>query len=255
MSIEAAITHLIANRHSKAGTVPLGDRPLLERDNDYERQVALKADLMARFGRDVFDCGQGHDDSFQAVAGRFGAPDFKTLCMSVQEDLLLLVPDGGGMRLQGGGLFFPSKWALADKIGKPLDLVHGPVPSYQGGLAATVNRLLLRLPEGQVLLRYNWTLHDAAALFQHSHLTAKHTPAASPDQLWFRSERQTLSRVDEAGAALFTIKTLQAKLPDALKANSGLGPFLADDIAAMNKATLAYKGLTDKRDALLAYLA
>lgn len=255
MSIKAAINHLIANRHSKAGTVPLGNAPLFQQDDQYDRQIKLKADLLVQHGAEVLAIEPAYEDRFQALAEKHDAPDFQTLCLSVQEDLLLLVPDGQGMRLIGGGLFFPSKWALSDKIGRPLGVVHGPVPHYQEKLGATVDRLLTRLPEGQVLLRYNWTLHDDDALFQHPHLTQPHPSAASPAALWFRSERQTLSRVDGAGTVLFAIKTLQAALPDAIRKVPALAGFLHDEIAQMDGDYLAYKSLTDKRDALLAYLA
>ncbi|MEN8723121.1 MAG: heme-dependent oxidative N-demethylase subunit alpha family protein [Alphaproteobacteria bacterium] len=254
MSLQDAIAHLIANRHNRAGVTPIGDQPLLLRDAAYDVETKLKAELLAQHGDEVLAIASGQQSAFCVLAAQFGAADFTSLCLNVQEDLLLLAPDGGGMRLIGGGLFFPSKWALSDKVGKMLGLVHGPVPGYDDKLAPTVNRLLTRLPAGQTLLRHNWTLHDDGALFQHPRLAQNNAPAASPDRMWFRSERQTLSRVEGAETILFTIKTVQARLPDAIGDTPALADFLRDEIAAMDDRTLAYKSLINKRAALLSYL-
>ena len=48
----------------------------------------------------------------------------------VEPDFLLLKSDGGATHhLLSGGICFPSSWSLAEKIGKPLDVVHSVVPS------------------------------------------------------------------------------------------------------------------------------
>ena len=51
----------------------------------------------------------------------------------VQEDFCILQADdqsGDTYRLTAGAVCFPSNWRLADKIGRALADVHGPVPGY-----------------------------------------------------------------------------------------------------------------------------
>ena len=48
----------------------------------------------------------------------------------LEPDILLLMPSGesGEFRLVAGCVCFPSSWCLAEKIGRPLSVIHDPVP-------------------------------------------------------------------------------------------------------------------------------
>ncbi len=48
----------------------------------------------------------------------------------VQEDLCLMRRDGAEWRLAAASLCFPSRWRLAEKLGKPLAGIHEPVALY-----------------------------------------------------------------------------------------------------------------------------
>jgi hypothetical protein len=71
-------------------------------------------------------------DTPLAVAGRL-----------VQEDICLLErPEGGYEHLLSAAILcFPASWTLAEKIGRPLGAIHGPVPDYDPGMAARVQRM------------------------------------------------------------------------------------------------------------------
>ncbi|MCF4167467.1 DUF3445 domain-containing protein [Zavarzinia compransoris] len=178
----------------------------------------------------------------------------------VQEDLCVMAPSGEGeaYRLVAASVSFPARWALADKIGRPLAAIHGPVPNYDARLGGAMDRFFAVLRTDRPVWRTNWSMHDDPALFQ----TAPHgdravTPpigvADAGTRLYLRSERQTLRRLPVTGAVLFTIRTYQCPLAT-IAADPEAASLLAGQLATMPAETVAYKGLTRHRDAVLAYL-
>ncbi|MCW0180507.1 MAG: DUF3445 domain-containing protein [Zavarzinia sp.] len=178
----------------------------------------------------------------------------------VQEDLVLMASAGEGepYRLVAASLCFPSRWALADKLGQPLEGIHGPVPFYKEKLAAPMDRFFPLLKEDRPVVRANWSLHDDPALFQ----PAGHgdRPAVPPitaadvgQRLHLRSERQTLRRLPVTQGILFTIRTYQCPVAE-VAAEPENAALLAEALAAMPPETLAYKGMTHHAATLIAYL-
>jgi hypothetical protein len=179
----------------------------------------------------------------------------------VQEDLCLMASPAAGEPyvLVAASLCFPSRWRLADKIGRPLRAIHGPTPFFNEKLLAPVERFFANLTVERPMVRTNWSIHDDPALFQpQGHGDRPADPPITVDnvgaRLFLRSERQTLRRLPATGAVLFTIRTYQCPV-----AEVAADPARAGDLAAAVEAfppeTLAYKGLTQHKAALLAYLA
>ena len=127
----------------------------------------------------------------------------------VQEDLCLVADPGAGHRLVAGSVSFPSHWVLGDKLGRSMAAVHAPVPHYEAELARRVDTFFDRLRPGRVVVRRNLSVHDHAELHRPGPAETYETwaPDAGPEGLWLRSERQTLRRLPETGAVLFTIRT------------------------------------------------
>jgi len=132
--------------------------------------------------------------------------------LAVWEDLCLLTRAGEGepFVLTGGALAFPTDWHLADKIGQPLLGVHAPIHGYAEQLSEGVDRFIDGLKPGEIYGRTNWFVvaSDALRYLPHddpqdrfAHVTA----ANAGETLFVRSERQTLRRLPETGAVLFTI--------------------------------------------------
>lgn len=130
----------------------------------------------------------------------------------VWEDLCLLTRtgEGGPYRLTGGALAFPTDWHLAEKIGQPLLGVHAPIHGYAEQLSEGVDRFIDGLKPGEVYGRTNWFVVASDALRylpqddpaeRFAHVTADN----AGETLFVRSERQTLRRLPETGAVLFTI--------------------------------------------------
>ena len=165
---------------------------------------------------------------------------------SVADDLCLLLPGGGDddgdgrWRLAAGCVCFPSYWRPRDRIGEPLDLVHTPVPGYPGALADRVDGFLGRLRPGQGVWRRNWLVHDVPDLHLPGWVdVARPTPV--PHGRWLRSERQTLVRLPDVAAVVFTIRTHQVPMT-ALAQRPDVAGALAAAICGWSEAQRAYKG-------------
>ena len=177
----------------------------------------------------------------------------------VQEDFCLLRQEPDGLRLIAAVLCFPSRWRLADKIGRLLGPIHAPVPHYEARLAQPVDRFLARLAPDRIAMRFNWSIHDDDALFQPTgHARDDHVTAVTPDNageaLFLRVERQTFRRLpDAAGTIAFGIRTHVTPL-HIIAGIPGEAARLASAVAALPAETQRYKGLLPFRATLLAYL-
>ena len=176
----------------------------------------------------------------------------------VQEDLCLVQPDGTAPLLTAAVLCFPSRWRLAEKLGRPLAEVHGPVPLYAERLARPVDRFMRHVKPGHIAARLNWSVLDDATLFQpagkwrQAH-NASVTAGNAGDTLFLRVERQTLRRLPHSGAVLFGIRVHVYKLSAAIR-DADTAARLAEAVRALPEATQRYKSLLPIRAALLAWL-
>ncbi len=143
-----------------------------------------------------------------------GRHPLETAARLVQEDLCLMAERETDIALVAAALCFPSHWRLAEKIGGSAAAIHGPVPHYDRELRAKVDRFLERIPEGRIVLRRNWGIHDHETLYVPEHPPPRPGIDAhnAGDRLWVRSERQTLRRLPRSGAVLFTIRVQFAAL-------------------------------------------
>jgi hypothetical protein len=131
------------------------------------------------------------------------------------------------------------------------------VPDYAQALSGPVDRFLGLLKPGRLVARMNWSIHDdAAALFQPNADHAPHgaiTAANAGALLTLCIERQTLSRLPQTGAIMFTIRTYQHPLGD-IAAVPGAAASLRETLAVLPDAVAAYKGISVFREALEGYL-
>ena len=176
----------------------------------------------------------------------------------VQEDFCLLRAESGGLALIAAVLCFPGRWRLADKIGRRLDAIHGPVPFYPARLAGPVDRFLALLKTGRLARRSTWSVIDDPALFQPTGHGATAEAAAITAEnaggtLVLRVERQTFRRLPESGAVVFGIRTHVTKLAQ-VTALQGEAARLREAVLAFPPEMARYKSLLPFRPALLAYL-
>lgn len=174
----------------------------------------------------------------------------------VAEDLCVMEAGPEGYRLTAGVLCFPLHWSLADKLGRPLDLIHSPVPGFDQALARPVERFFRSLQPARPVWRTNWSLVDTPELFlppTHRGTAPAFDPARPGETLWLRTERQTLRRLPTTGAVLFTIRTRVEPLAAVVR-EPGTAAALAGRVREMPDAMARYKGIAPIRGPLLRYL-
>ncbi len=179
----------------------------------------------------------------------------------IQDDLVLMRKEDGEHRLVAAALCFPSSWSLAEKFGRPMADIHGPVPGFgRGGRTAErIERVFSNLKPDQPVQRYNWSLYDSPDLFypERSHTKSGLFDETGTPNIWLRVERQTLRRMPVSGDILFTIKICVDPLAALQDHTDGarLAKGLKTLVEALNADQTAYKGLTGQRAEVVAALS
>ncbi|MEM0923142.1 MAG: DUF3445 domain-containing protein [Pseudomonadota bacterium] len=167
-----------------------------------------------------------------------------TLGRLIAEDLCLMEQPGTGgeYRLVAATLCFPSRWLLSEKLGRPLTVIHEPVPDYDDTLARRVNRMFEAVRPGRPLVRVNWLVHAVAEL--HLPLGSAEK-AKEPDDLsgplYLRTERQTMTRI-APGSVVFAIKTSICPLEALSPAEAAA---LGQALSQLDPHSIAYRAGSD----------
>jgi dimethylamine monooxygenase subunit A len=174
----------------------------------------------------------------------------------VQEDFCLMRSAPEGYVLSAASVCFPSRWLLAEKIGRPMGQIHAPVPGYAEKLRSPVNRFFEQIRSDRPVWRLNWSIVDSPDLFllQSRNTKPNLNGADAGEKLWIRVERQTLRRLPQSGNILFTIRTYVYSL-SLLETNPSAAKGLATAIQQVSPEMQHYKTLLPIREALLDYLA
>ncbi len=128
----------------------------------------------------------------------------------VSDDLVVMSPVKGDWLCTALTLTAPTFFPIDAAFGHDLTALHGPVPDG-ARLAQRIGRVFDGLRPDLVLERYNWTLQCGPD---------RHTPHGAPlraraasvalrdaeTSLHLRVERQTIRRLPQTGAVLFTIR-------------------------------------------------
>lgn len=184
----------------------------------------------------------------------------------VQEDLVIMLPQkdhgphaSAGWWLAAGSVAFPSRWSLKEKYGMPMDIIHAPVPFYADQLKSLVDGFFAKMPYNEIYARRNWSLYDNPTLRQDNteHENGKErkliTPKNAGEKLWLRVERQTLTKLKESGAILFTIRIHLRQLKHVVKFDE-VSNKLAKALSALPPKMHTYKQTDIFLDSVLAYL-
>jgi len=128
------------------------------------------------------------------------------------EDMCLLTQNSPGdpYRLIGAAVAWPTDWHPREKIGLPLRALHAPIAGYAEQLASGVDRFMETLRPDAIYGRCNWFvaptgerrwLANGPPAEAFAHVTSDN----AGETLFVRCERQTLRRLPETGAIVFTI--------------------------------------------------
>lgn len=190
---------------------------------------------------------------------RSDQPPLITAGSLVQDDLVILSKRDTGWHVVAGYVAFPSAWSLSEKIGHPMDVVHAHVPGFSGGTrnATMINRIFDNLQPDLPAMRMNWSIYPEGDLFwpPERNAAANRLPFNAARN-FVRVERQSLRRLPRTGDIVFTIRIYSdpiaslVALPNAAEVANALIRRLKD----FTPEQLAYKGMAEKKAALIAYL-
>lgn len=190
----------------------------------------------------------GHSDN--TVAGRMAI-----LGAALDPDILILSKDGAGVfRLCAGALCFPTFWSLTEKLGRTLDEIHGVVPGLNSALQVTITQFLQKLKPGTAYERSNWGLVATPELNLHVRLDRPRLSLPfHSEQIWVRIEDQILAALPSTGGIVFGIRLRVLPLRQFM-GDPMLRTGLRRALRTMSEPLIAYKGITEIRDALLEFI-
>lgn len=189
--------------------------------------------------------------------------DVASLALALQDDFVILHDEEtpGGQRrfrLRFLSVAFPSNWDPADKLGLDFAAVHAPVAD---------NALLLQGAQGimdmafrqRPMQRHVWLISPDGDLPQHPRerqqrwqdALARAGDGALLEHAFFRVERQRTWPMAELGRGVFFIRVMVCPLLPVLAQAPGRSAELADALASMSDAVVAYRGMGLVRDRLV----
>ncbi len=247
----------------------VGARPLVvtqwvsEIDEQWQQNIDLKKWLLANQHDEVVGCVADNDvaceEAARGIADSLGLVTEKKcrgidaleqVVAQIADDVCILTIDSDStLVLSAAVLCAPNRWLLADKLGKPMDVVHAPVARYDTDLARPVDSFLNRLAVDRPMWRTNWGIVNDPMFFQPR--IAAVTPNINAGDLLMRVEYQTLRRLPVSGAVMFTIRTFQEQLSDLVTRVPRMASVLTQLIDQLPDNVAAYKSISPYRAALI----
>ncbi|MBT8427108.1 MAG: DUF3445 domain-containing protein [Erythrobacter sp.] len=238
----------------KMGLAKLDEGAWLQPDPDLAARAAGFTDYPE--GIQLSPEGEAPGAELAAMLGLAGS--LPEAARNHHEDMCLLTLREGEeqYRLVGAAVAWPSDWTPADKLGLPLRALHAPIQGYEEQLASGVDHFMAKLKAGAIYGRCNWFI---AATGERRWVAeppeeafAHVTPENAGETLFVRSERQTLRRLPETGAILFTIGIYVAPLGELSRENQQR---LATAVTSLLKGEGDRRGAQAFAHALTAYVA
>jgi hypothetical protein len=236
------------------------------RDDDWLPTIEMKRALIEERRDEVVACLLGAEHACEEVArgvmssigvaptSARGVDALVDAALCVADDLCIMMSDADGMpRLVAAVLCSPGRWRLAEKIGGTMASIHVPVARYDIDLDSPVNAVLKRMNVEKPMWRTNWGISNHPALFQPDN--PPHTPDMDIADMWFRTEWQTLRRLPETEAILFTIRTYVEKLSDFVERDYELVHGIGDIINKIPEDVAQYKSIAPYRERIFEYLS
>ena len=220
---------------SLPGIAPMTMADWLIIDEAYAGQMSLREELLAKRRREVLALEENtrpaaeellhvvvgllvEKEGFSVSDTGVTCPDGRhvvlddqdplgTVARLVQEDMCILQRRGDQHVLTGAVLCFPASWSLSEKFGKPLTGIHVPVNSYDNNIARRVQRLFDGVRAGRPMWRKNVLWYNEPDLFQPRKENERRVPVDVATASYLRSERQSILRLPQSEAVVFSIHT------------------------------------------------
>jgi hypothetical protein len=252
----------------------------LEAGNDLDAQIPERIELASSVPDVVYQELPGYEGAVQELIGRvienlkeFHDRDYSFTSNTVRhiptdtlvsltcedvllqistiigEDLVVLSREDEEWKIVAGAVLFPSRWKLSEKIGKGMDAVHAPVPGYESALAPYMTATFDKIGVDRPVWRKNWSLHSTEDLHQPSSIHEQ----VLPEDYWWRTERQTLTRSQEGEFLYFTIRNRAEPLVW-IKENAQSALEFSKTLESFSPETIEYKGLQSDHQVIIDYL-
>lgn len=171
----------------------------------------------------------------------------------LEEDFILMFPDAKNYDtdefiFKGGVFAFAAGFDPAERFKTPLTNVHGPVPEYRTKLRPQMNKFFDKLKPGVFVKRNNWSIQTHNKVFvigANKGVEGEEIKSLDPNtldfkrQVYFRSERQTLTKLPKTGTMVFAIRTYLTPMWNIRE--EGLGDELIGGIEGMQETIGQYK--------------
>tara|TARA_B100001013_G_scaffold223483_1_gene136644 strand:+ start:1506 stop:2396 length:891 start_codon:yes stop_codon:yes gene_type:complete len=183
-----------------------------------------------------------------------GVPVIESTRRLVQEDICLLQRRSEGWVMTACAVAIPTQWDVPSKFGITLDSIHEPVPRYDTDLSQLMGTFFDRLRVDRPVWRANRTLTGDPGLRlaphqRHEPLRQDITLANVAERVWLRVEYQTLRRLPQTDAIVFTIRILRQQIASVAEHPTALGELvqslskLPKDVRGYKNSTAAYASL------------
>ncbi len=197
------------------GVMPLEMADWLQVDEAFDAQIAEKARLLRACREEVLQTSpqaQASAEELLALATKHseavphGSDEpLAKLATFTQEDFCILQKQGDEHVLTAALLCFPASWTLAEKFLRPLTVIHDPVAPYTDDIAKRVQRLFDAVRPDRPLWRANALRYSDPTLFQPRRYGENRDHPEEGG--YIRSERQSILRLPETDAVVFSIHT------------------------------------------------
>lgn len=185
----------------------------------------------------------------------------------LEEDYIILYPEPerktDEVIFKGGVFLFAAGFDPATIFNTPLTNIHGPVPEYKSKLRPQMNKFFDKLKPGVWVRRNNWSVQTHNRVFVMNDNKGKEDEEITdldPDTLdfqrevFFRSERQILTRLPKTGAIIFSIRTYLTPMKQIRDEGNDIVLELIGGIEGMQGVIGQYKRRPAWGPAVIAYM-
>lgn len=249
--IEPDADALLFYHHKLEQRRRLDDRVWRALPESIPAQTETAQQLAAHLQRDYPEAYFVQGSSLHCAGGDFTVPlagaghPLWNSSLWIADDLVLMEQRGREYVLTAASLCSPSHWRLEDKFDRGMSTIHEVIPGFDTSLQPRIERFFAHLRVEYPVVRHNWSVQLGNALCARP--GEDRVPGA--DELYYRSERQSLRRLPNTGAIVFTIRVYVHPLA-ALASVPGAIPQLLAAIDACSPELYEYKGFAAVEAAL-----
>jgi dimethylamine monooxygenase subunit A len=235
----------------------------------YELRERVAAHLAADFpmhfrrsGSGLYSLIDGAHHDFQDSS----VEPLRQLSSFVEEDFMLIEEDRGAHVITAASNAYSSSGRLVASVGHDVAWAHEPVPQLTNKLGPRIDRIIASIHADTPCERFNWQLTPLSTkFFPHGAHAANaeamrqicdslcRNPERAGELLWIRVERQTLSRLTETRAVVFTLHTFSDPL-SCLKGDVESVRAMLKLMRTYSDARLEYSEMNIVRDLVIRWL-